>query len=282
MDALVASAPAASADVDTRVSLTFAPEAFPARPADVAEAVSEVGQALLGLESSLVACGVSVLGRARAADLAGIVRTAYDPALRGQVNRLLATDISADLEQWLNWASTGPAHATERWDSYTHDSGTSVSWAWREAPRQNVTSDVLARLVGPGGYPKRVSLQYRPLPAASAARVLDHEVRAAQFRDEYHRRTRRDVTARDVHDHARARQAADEEARGAGVSLLAVYVTVTVTDPALLSRAAADTEAAAEVSKIRLQRLLGGQAAAFAATLPCGICLPDLARRLRH
>ena len=60
-----------------------------------------------------------------------------------------------------------------------------------------------------------------------------------------------------------ARQAADEEARGAGVSLLGLYVTATVTDPALLPRATADTEAAAEASKIRLQRLYRSQAAGF-------------------
>ena len=101
-----------------------------------------------------------------------------------------------------------------------------------------------------------------------------------QFRSEYARRTRRDVTARDAHDQARARQAADEEARGAGVSLIGLYVTVTVTDPAQLARAVADTEAAAEASKIRLQRLYRSQAAGFTATLPCGICLPELARPL--
>ena len=55
-----------------------------------------------------------------------------------------------------------------------------------------------------------------------------------------------------------------------------------MTDPALLSRAAADTEASAETSKIRLQRLYRSQAAAFTVTLPCGICLPELASRLRH
>ena len=157
-----------------------------------------------------------------------------------------------------------------------------MTWTWREPPRQNVTSTVLARLLGPGSYPKRVSLQYRPLPAAAAARTLDSEVRAAAFRSEYARRTRRDVTARDAHDQARARQAADEEARGAGVSLIGLYVTVTVTDPAQLPRATADTEAAAESAKIRLQRLYRSQAAGFTATLPCGICLPELARRLRH
>jgi hypothetical protein len=282
IDQVVAAAPAAAADVRTGVSVTFDPAASPGPPGSLAEAVTEAGQALSGLESALASCGVTVLGRARASDIAGMVRTAFDPAVRGQISRLLATGLSPALEEQLNWASAGPAGAEERWDCYQHDSGTSVSWAWREAPRQNVTADVLARLIAPGSCPKRVSLQYRPLPAQAAAGALDGEVRAAEFRHEYSRRTRRDVTARDVHDHARARQAADEEARGAGVSLLGLYVTVTVTDPAQLTRAAADTEAAAEASRIRLQRLYRSQAAGFTATLPCGICLPELARRFRH
>jgi hypothetical protein len=282
LDQVVASAPAAAADVRTWVSVTFDPAASPARPVRLADAVTEAGQVLAGLETALASCGVTVLGRARASDLAGMVRTAFDPAVRGQVSKLLATGLSPALEEQLNWASAGPAGAAESWDRYQHDSGTSVTWAWREAPRQHVNSDVLARLLAPGSWPKRVSLQYRPLPAHAAAAVLDGEVRAAEFRHEYSRRTRRDVTARDVHDHARARQAADEEARGAGVSLLGLYVTVTVTDPGQLPRAVADTEAAAESSRIRLQRLYRSQAAGFTATLPCGICLPELARRFRH
>jgi hypothetical protein len=282
IDQVVAAAPAAAADVNTTISITFDPSASPVQPRSLAEAVTETGQSLSGLESALASCGVAVLGRARASDIAGMVRTAFDPAVRGEISRLLATGLSTALEDQLNWASAGPAGAEERWDCYQHDSGTSVTWAWREAPRQNVTSDVLARLLAPGSWPKRVSLQYRPLPAHAAAATLDSEVRAAEFRHEYSRRTRRDVSARDVHDHARARQAADEEARGAGVSLLGLYVTVTVTDPAQLPRAAADTEAAAESSRIRLQRLYRSQAAGFTATLPCGICLPELARRFRH
>jgi hypothetical protein len=282
MDQLVAAAPAAAADVETRVSITFDPAAAPAAPRNLAGAVTETGQTLAGLESALASCGVTVLGRARAGDIAGVVRTAFDPAVRGEVSRLLASGLSPRLEEQLNWASAGPAGAEEAWDCYRHDSGVSVSYAWREAPRQNVRADVLARLLSPGPWPKRVSLQYRPLPAAAAAASLDSEVRAADFRREYSRRTRRDVTARDAHDQARARQAADEEARGAGVSLLGVYVTVTVTDAGQLSRATADTEASAEASRIRLQRLYRSQAAAFTATLPCGICLPELAARLRH
>ena len=50
-------------------------------------AVTETGRTLPGLEYALGGCGVTVLGRATAAGIAGVVRTAFDPAVRGEVNR---------------------------------------------------------------------------------------------------------------------------------------------------------------------------------------------------
>ena len=90
MAQLVQAAPAAAADVDTRVSITFDPKLSPAAPADVTAAAAEVGRTLHGLESALSTCGASVLGRATATEIAGVVRTAADPASRGEVNRILA------------------------------------------------------------------------------------------------------------------------------------------------------------------------------------------------
>ncbi|HXL87664.1 MAG TPA: SCO6880 family protein [Streptosporangiaceae bacterium] len=277
MLALAATAPATAADVDTRVSVTFDPSVSPAKPGTAADAAAEVGRALHGLQSQLGSCGVAVTGRCRAADIAGITRAAYDPALRGEVRRVLAS-ASAD-DPRLSWSSAGPGGADELWDRYRHDSGVSVSWAWREAPRQNVHADVLARLTAPGPWPKRVTLQYRPLPASTATRVLESEVRAAEFRQEYARRTHRDATARDAFDHARAQHAAMEEAQGAGVALISLYVTVTAPSGDMLPHAIAATEAAAESSKVQLQRLYGSQSAAFTVGLPCGISLHDLSRR---
>jgi hypothetical protein len=282
MGQLVEAAPAAAADVDTRVSITFDPKASPAAPADLTEAAAEVGRTLHGLESALGTCGVTVLGRASAAEIAGVIRTAFDPAARGEVNRILAQPRTTRPAQQLGWDDAGPVGAEEEPGCYRHDSGVSVTWAWHEAPRQNVTADVLARLVAPGRYPKRVSLQYRPFPAAEATRVLDAEVSAAQFRAVYKRRTGRDETARDSYDQSRARQAAAEEAAGAGVCLVSLYVTVTAASAADLPRAAAETEAAAESSRIRLRRMTYAQAAGWAATLPCGICPAELARRMPH
>jgi hypothetical protein len=271
MRQLVDAAPAAAADVDTRVSLTFDPKASPVTLDNLHEATAEVGRTLIGLESAL-----------GASEIAGVVRTAFDPAARGEVLRIAAQARAGYGPGPLSWADAGPVGAQEYPDHYRHDGGSSVTWAWQEAPRQNVTADVLARLVTPGPYPKRVSLQYRPFPAAAATRVLESEVNAAAFRAHYRNRTGRDETARDAHDQARAQQAAAEEAAGAGVCLLSLFVTVTVPEGEDLANAVALTEAAAESSKIRLRRMTYSQAAGFATTLPCGICPAELARRMPH
>ncbi|WP_066946648.1 SCO6880 family protein [Microtetraspora fusca] len=269
IEQLVETAPRTAADVNTYVSVTFDPTRSPTAVNDLTSAIGELSRALDGLASALGTCGVTVTGRATATELARIVRCAFDPAARADAVR--AED--------LTWADAGPIGAEEHMDHYRHDSGVSVSWAWHEAPRQNVPADVLSRLVAPGPFPKRVSVQYRPLPAAEATRVLEDEVNAAAFREHYRRRTGRDETARDAFDQARARQAAAEEATGAGVTLVTLYVTTTVTDPEDLPRAVAATEAAAEGSRIRLRRLWAGQSAGFATTLPCGVCPAELARR---
>lgn len=279
---LVLAAPNAAADVDTRVSITFDVSASPAAPTDLTAAVAEVGRALQGLESALGTCGVAVVGRATSDEIAGIVRTAFDPDARGEVNHLLERRRAGETLPGLGYMDSGPVGADEHYDHYRHDGGVSVTWAWHEAPRSNVHADVLARLISPGLHAKRVTMQYRPLPAIEATRVLEAEVNAATFRRHYRHRTGRDETARDSFDQARAQQAAAEEAMGAGVVLLAMYVTVTVTDEAQLPRAVSDIQASAEGSRIRLRRMWNSQAAAFAATLPCGICPAELSRRWPH
>jgi hypothetical protein len=268
---LVVCSPAAAADVDTRVSISFDPSRAVEPLADLDAQVAEVNRLLPALEASLTECGVSVLGRAGAAELAGIVRTAFDPHARGEVNRLLAggPDLAG---AELRWAEAGPVGAAEHWDCYQHDTGWSVSWGWHEAPRQQVTSNVLVPLLSPGQWPRRVTLLYRPLSAEAAAQLLENEVNAAMVRSLVRAKQGRDESARDHIDRQRAQQAAREEAVGAGVVRLSMYVTTTVTDPAQLPAAVADVEARArQQSKIRLRRLYGAQAAGFAATLPAGV-----------
>jgi hypothetical protein len=150
---LVRAAPAVAADVDTRVSLTFDPRASAAAPRNLVEAAAEAGRTLLGLESALGSCGVTVAGRLSPAAIAGVVRTAFDPAARGEVLRIAAQDQAGENTVKLSWPDSGPFAAEEFPDHYRHDGSISVSWMWQEAPRQNVTANVLAHLLTPGPYP---------------------------------------------------------------------------------------------------------------------------------
>jgi hypothetical protein len=274
---LVANSPAVAADVHTWVAITFHPAAAPSRPRNRSEAVAELARVLPGLAESLAACGVAVLGRATAADLAAAVRCAYDPAARGTVDQLT----EAGLEP-LDWQEAAPVAAREEWDCYRHDGAISVSWAWHEAPRQQVPHDVLARLVSPGRYPKRVAWLWTPYSAGEAARIVEHQRNVVQFRRHYARVKGRDETARDVEDRQRAAQAAQEEAAGAGVGLLNLFVTTTVAEEQELPKAVADIESAADASKTRLRRCYAGQAAAFAATLPVGLMPRSLSTHWPH
>ena len=87
MGELVDATPATSADVDTRVSSRSTRPGPTPGPPTWSSAVAEVTRWLPGLEASLAATGVAVLGRAGVEWLIGRLRVAYDPASRGDVAR---------------------------------------------------------------------------------------------------------------------------------------------------------------------------------------------------
>jgi hypothetical protein len=264
-----------TADISVRVNLTFQPQRARPVPKDDSERVAEVSRAMAGIEGDLPLCGVASLGRATAAHWTHWLRSAYDPHARGEVGRL------SDQNHLLAWADAGPVAAEALKDHLWHDSGWSVSWAMSGLPNQNVTSNILAPLVTPGRYHRRVAITYQPYPADQAGDVVQREASGSTFRRELRRRRKVDDTARDRADEARARQAAEEEAAGAGVGLWALYVTTTVEDPRVLPDAIADVEARARNAKLRLRRCWGWQHVGFVASLGAGIYPPELSRRGR-
>ncbi len=259
--------PATTADIDTRVTVCLDPNRATPKPSDLLAAAVEVGRRVPAIENQLGSCGVAVLGRADTRWLAARLRAAFDPDRR-------ADTVHDGLQ--LDWADAGPAAATEDWDTYCHDSGISVTWALREAPRQAVGPTVLAPLLAPGPFPRRATWLYQPYPAEQAAAKVEAEVTSGQVRRAWAERTRRDETQRDRDDRDRALQSAREEAQGAGVGRFTLYLTTTVTDPDLLPSAIADVDQRAGQAKLRLRRLRGSQAAGFAAALGVGIDPADL------
>ncbi|GAA4941807.1 hypothetical protein GCM10023224_24980 [Streptomonospora halophila] len=273
---LVALAPAVSAEVETRISVTFDPRRFPTPPKGRLEAAAELNNLLNQIENGLGGCGVSVVGRARPEEIVAVVRSAYDPAARGAVAQLLESGGAIETD---NWSEAGPIAAETLHDRYVHDSGTSVAWVWQQAPRTHVTSTVLSQLLAPTRWTKRTTLLFRHWPASSAARALEGQNTAAQYKSEMSARLRHRVSARDSQDLAYARQAAQEETLGAGLVQMSLYASVTVENPDELDRAVSHTESSAETSRIRLRRAWGSQDVVFATTLPLGICPPYLAQR---
>ncbi|WP_018686864.1 SCO6880 family protein [Actinokineospora enzanensis] len=264
-----------TADISVRVNMTFQPMRARPAPQDDAERVAEVSRAMAGLEGDLPLCGVASLGRATAATMTHWLRSAYDPDARSELGRL------SEQNHLLAWSDAGPVRAEALVDHYWHDSGWSVSWAMSGLPNQNVTSNILAPLVTPGRYHRRVCITYQPFPADQAGDVVTREASGSSFRRQLRRRRGVDDTARDRADEARAIQAAEEEAQGSGVGLWAMYVTTTVEDPRKLPDAIADVESRARNAKLRLRRCWGWQHAGFAASLGVGVYPPELMKRGR-
>ncbi|TDD56395.1 hypothetical protein E1286_01810 [Nonomuraea terrae] len=260
--------PAGSAQVSTRIAVTYAanPRGGRLRTADAM--TREIATRLPGLTAGLSMAGAGAVRPMTSAEIAEAIRIAYDPAS----HRLLDAARSGGEPLAQPWDQIGPAAAQEAWDHYRHDSGASVTWGMSEAPRGEVLSPVLTDLLAPHRdiTRKRVSLLYRPYDPGSAARLVERDRKDARFR-----LGGANAAARDTVAVAAADQSAREEAKGAGVVRFAMLVTATVARPEDLPAAVAAIDTLAPSARVRLRRMYGAQAACFAAALPLGLVLPD-------
>ncbi len=260
--------PAGSAAISSYLSLTWSTAARPGQKRrTVDEMALEVAQRLPGLTVGLAATGAGPVRPLTVAEIAASVRVAFDPAVHAVVDEL------GGAKAGIEWSECGPVGAEEHRGDYLHDSGTSVTWSMAAPPRGVVFSSVLARLLAP--HPdiarKRVSITFRPHKPATAARVVENDRKTAIFRSQ----SRKVGRAADEVEVIAAKQAADDEARGAGVVRFGLLVTATVLNPAELPAAVAAVESLAGSSRLRLRRMWGSQAVAFQANLPLGMSLPS-------
>lgn len=262
---IVDSYPAGSAQVVTRIALTYAASPRPgAKRRDTEEMAREIGTRLPGLTQKLGMTGAGTTRPMTADEVASAVRVAYDPACQSALERAG--------RQGVAWEEAGPTAAQESWSMYRHDSGTSVTWLMSEAPRGEVLSNVLTGLIGPHRdiARKRVTLCYRPYDPGDAAQIVERDRKDARFRV-----TGLNTAARDTLAVTAADQTAREEARGAGVVRFSMLVTATVLSSKDLPAAVAAVETLAPPARVQLRRAAGSQAAAFVASLPLGVILPS-------
>jgi hypothetical protein len=210
-----------------------------------------------------------------AMELCEEIRSSYDPHAQQTFDDARAEGTRCEL----SWNDVGPVSAESHYGHYQHDGALSVTWAMTSAPRGNVASDTLTRLLRP--HPdidrKRVTLLYRPLDSARAARIVEGDKRDAEATV----RNSKNPTARMISEQQSAQQSAREEVQGAGLVNFGMLITATVTDPERLEIAQRAVSQLAPTARIRIRPVYGAQEAAFSAGLPLGIVLPAHKRTTR-
>lgn len=258
--------PAGSSSVRAYVSLTFAAATRRGGPARKPEEMArDLSSRLPGLVADLQATGADSARPMSAQELCELVRVAYDPAVSTVLDEAQALGQRTDLL----WSDVGPAAAEAAWDGYHHDSAWSITWAMTQAPRGNVQSGVLSRLLAPHRdiARKRVTLLYGMIDPGRAAGLVEADLRAAEFRATSTKRPQ----ARDSLAVRSAAASASEEASGAGLVNFSVLVTATVLEPAKLPEARAAVDNLSAASRLRIRPAYGSQDSAFAMALPLGL-----------
>jgi hypothetical protein len=261
--------PAGSATVRAWVSLTFSGAGGKGVQRKAAgDMARDLAARLPGLSQGLHATGAGAARPLSAQELCEVVRVAYEP----KAARLIDAAYSARTVPRLSWEEVGPAAAQASWGCYRHDGAVSVSWAMTGAPRGEVQSSVLYQLLAPHRDVdrKRVTLLYRVIGAAAAARIVENDRNAAMFRASGKR-----PTARVLREQRSAELTASEEARGAGLVNFGLVVTATVADEDRLSMAEAAIDALAATARIQLRPMYGAQDSGFLVSLPLGLVLPQ-------
>ena len=266
---IVETYPEGSATIRAWVTLTFyATARSTGRRRSAEEMGRDLASRLPGLTQGLHATGAGAARPVGAQELCEVVRVAYDPGAA----RLIESGKAHGQRPELRWSDVGPSAAEARYDHYLHDGAASRVWSMTGAPRGEVFASVLQNLLAPHSDVdrKRVTLVYRPLDSARAARIVEQDKRASDFRAT----STKTPTARALADQRHAEQAAREEARGAGLVNFGMIVTATVTDAERLPDARAAIDTLSTGARVQLRPVYGSQDSAFAAGLPLGLVLP--------
>jgi hypothetical protein len=198
-------------------------------------------------------------------ELAMILRSAYDPAVAGALER--HGDLGRDL------ATAGPVAVSESWGSLRSDSAHHCVLWISEWPRSLVFPGFLAPLLLSSGIRRTFTLLYTPLRTDRAARDI-RKKKTEYISDAAQRR--RIGQIEDAQQSAEYHDVLQQEAdltAGHGILRCTGLIAVSAADPDELERTVAAVEQAAIQASCETRHLWGQQAQAFAAaSLP--LCRP--------
>jgi hypothetical protein len=226
--------------------------------------------AVLRLEMSTVmaalrAADLAPSGWLEPGDLAVILRSAYDPAAAGALER--HGELGRDL------ATAGPVAVTEYWSSVRSDSAHHCVLWISEWPRSLVYPGFLAPVLLSSGVRRTFTLLYTPMRTDQAARDI-RKKKTEYISDAAQRQ--RIGQIEDAQQSAEYSDVLQQEAdltAGHGILRATGLIAISAPDPEQLERAVAVIEQAAIQASCETRRLWGQQAQAFsAAALP--LCRP--------
>jgi len=260
----VADLPAASSDNVTYLELTFRGRALN-RKNDEAAILAELARRAAGLVHLAQYAGGGHVEMVKAAELVRIVRESYDPITSSALEQ---AELAGDPEP-LTWVDAGPVASRDLWGEFVHDSGRSITWEMYGAPRSKITENALTHLLVPHAdfARKRVALMFRPHGPDESAKVAERDANTANFVAQQSKK-RPSASAQLVQ--RAAEQSRHEVASGAASVRFSLMVTVTSRYDGDVEQAVSTLEARGRAVPLRLRRVYGAQAAAFAATLPVG------------
>ncbi|GAB4005453.1 SCO6880 family protein [Nocardioides ultimimeridianus] len=190
-------------------------------------------------------------------DLAVILRSAYDPAVAGALER--HGQLGRDL------AAAGPIAVTESWGSLRTDSAEHCVLWISEWPRSLVFPGFLAPLLLSSGIRRTFTLLYSPMRTDRAARDI-RKKKTEYISDAAQRQKIGQIE--DAQQTAEYQDVLQQEAdltAGHGLLRAIGFVAVSASDPDELESAVAAVEQAAIQASCETRRLWGQQAQAFAA-----------------
>jgi len=226
------------------------------------------------LTTDITAAGLAVDGWCSARELAGIIRTAFDPAFAGEAGRR-RNDPHA--QAGVDPSGAGPRAAEAGWGVYRHDSGLSVTYQVDGWPTSPVHADLLAGLMSPasGRASHRLALTVEPIGPRRADAMLGVARTSRTANLAMRARIGQVAPERERAELADAERQDADRAAGHGLCRYLGLLTVTAADRTVLDEACLDLEAAAARLRLEVRRCWGVQDVAFACTLPLGLGLPS-------
>jgi hypothetical protein len=220
-------------------------------------AAAVLRQEMQTLTAALRAADLRPSGWLGPGDLAVILRSAYDPAVAGALER--HGDIGRDL------ATAGPVSVAESWEGLRSDSAHHCVLWISEWPRSLVYPGFLAPILLASGGRRTLTLLYTPIRSDQAARDIRRKKTEYISDAAQRRRIGQIEDARQTAEYGDVLQQEADLTAGHGLLRATGLITVSATDAAALEQDVASIEQAAVQSSCETRRLWGQEAQGFAA-----------------